>query len=81
MLKEACTGSLVLVLLFSICFNWFEVKLFSTADLKLFFFQSIRTKAEKTSDGKYYIINGSKIWISNGGIAEMFTVFAQVKCI
>ena len=28
-------------------------------------------------DGKNYILNGSKIWISNGGIAEVFTVFAK----
>jgi very long chain acyl-CoA dehydrogenase len=28
-------------------------------------------------DGKHYLLNGSKIWISNGGIAEVFTVFAQ----
>uniref|UniRef100_A0A0N5AJS3 Very long-chain specific acyl-CoA dehydrogenase, mitochondrial n=1 Tax=Syphacia muris TaxID=451379 RepID=A0A0N5AJS3_9BILA len=40
---------------------------------------SIRTRAEKTPDGKYYIINGAKIWISNGGIADIFTVFAQTQ--
>jgi len=28
-------------------------------------------------DGKNWILNGSKIWISNGGFAEIFTVFAQ----
>lgn len=28
-------------------------------------------------DGKHYILNGSKIWISNGGLAEVMTVFAQ----
>lgn len=28
-------------------------------------------------DGKHFILNGSKIWISNGGIAEIMTVFAQ----
>ncbi|VDD87618.1 unnamed protein product [Enterobius vermicularis] len=38
---------------------------------------SIRTRAEKTPDGKHYVINGSKIWISNGAIADVFTVFAQ----
>lgn len=38
---------------------------------------SIKTKAELSPDGKHYILNGSKIWISNGGIAEIFTVFAQ----
>ena len=38
---------------------------------------SIRTRAELGPDGKTWILNGSKIWISNGGIAEVFTVFAQ----
>lgn len=27
--------------------------------------------------GDHYVLNGSKIWISNGGIAEIMTVFAQ----
>lgn len=40
---------------------------------------SIRSKAVLSPDGKYYILNGQKIWISNGGIAEIFTVFAQVR--
>ncbi|CAD6996967.1 very long-chain specific acyl-CoA dehydrogenase, mitochondrial [Ceratitis capitata] len=40
---------------------------------------SIRTRAVKSDDGKYYIINGSKIWISNGGIADIMTVFAQTE--
>lgn len=31
-----------------------------------------------SEDGKHYILNGSKIWISNGGWAEIMTVFAQV---
>lgn len=38
---------------------------------------SIKTRAELGPDGKTWILNGSKIWISNGGIAEVFTVFAQ----
>ena len=38
---------------------------------------SIRTKAELSPDGKHYIMNGAKIWISNGGIADLFTVFAK----
>ncbi|GBP48510.1 Very long-chain specific acyl-CoA dehydrogenase, mitochondrial [Eumeta japonica] len=38
---------------------------------------SIKTRAELAPDGKHYILNGSKIWISNGGIAEIMTVFAQ----
>ncbi|CAF0916094.1 unnamed protein product [Didymodactylos carnosus] len=42
---------------------------------------SIKTKAELSSDGKYYVLNGSKIWISNAGIAEIFTVFAQTPVV
>lgn len=36
-----------------------------------------RTRAVLSPDGKHYIMNGSKIWISNGGLAEVMTVFAQ----
>ncbi|CAD6192164.1 unnamed protein product [Caenorhabditis auriculariae] len=39
---------------------------------------SIRTRAELSADGKHYILNGGKIWISNGGFADVFTVFAQL---
>ena len=45
----------------------------------LFSLQSIKTRAVLSDDGKHYIMNGSKIWISNGGLAEIFTVFAQVS--
>ncbi|XP_071798601.1 very long-chain specific acyl-CoA dehydrogenase, mitochondrial-like [Asterias amurensis] len=38
---------------------------------------SIRTRAVLSDDGKHFILNGSKLWISNGGFAEVFTVFAQ----
>lgn len=38
---------------------------------------SIRSRAVKSECGKYYILNGSKIYITNGGFAEIFTVFAQ----
>ena len=38
---------------------------------------SIRSRAIKSADGSHYILNGSKIWISNGGVAEIMTVFAQ----
>lgn len=38
---------------------------------------SIRSRAVLSDDGKHYVLNGSKIWISNGGLAEIFTVFAQ----
>ena len=37
---------------------------------------SIKTRAEPMPDGSWKM-NGSKIWISNGGIAEVFTVFAK----
>ncbi|KAM7359249.1 very long-chain specific acyl-CoA dehydrogenase, mitochondrial-like [Cochliomyia hominivorax] len=42
---------------------------------------SIKCKAVKSADGKHYILNGSKIWISNGGIADIFTVFAQTEVV
>merc|ERR1719461_1168000 len=42
---------------------------------------SIKTRAELSPDGKHYILNGSKIWISNGGIAEIFTVFAKTPVV
>ncbi|KAI1719984.1 acyl-CoA dehydrogenase, middle domain-containing protein [Ditylenchus destructor] len=38
---------------------------------------SIRSRAEKSECGKFYVIHGGKIWISNGGFADIFTVFAQ----
>ncbi|XP_053611568.1 very long-chain specific acyl-CoA dehydrogenase, mitochondrial [Plodia interpunctella] len=38
---------------------------------------SIKTRAVLSPDGQHFILNGSKIWISNGGIAEIMTVFAQ----
>lgn len=40
---------------------------------------SITTRAELTEDGKSYILNGSKIWITNGGFANVFTVFARTS--
>ena len=36
---------------------------------------AIKTRAVK--DGDYYVINGSKLWITNGGFASFFTVFAK----
>ncbi|KAL3094184.1 hypothetical protein niasHT_028273 [Heterodera trifolii] len=38
---------------------------------------SIRTRAEKSACGKFYTLNGGKIWINNGGFADVFTVFAK----
>merc|ERR1719471_2857127 len=42
---------------------------------------SIKTRAVPSEDGKTWILNGSKIWISNGGIAEIFTVFAKTPVV
>jgi len=39
---------------------------------------SLRTKATLSSDGKHYILNGTKMWISNAAWADLFTVFAKV---
>ena len=39
---------------------------------------SVKSRAVKSADGSHYILNGSKIWISNGGLADIMTVFAQV---
>lgn len=38
---------------------------------------SIRSSAVPSPCGKYYTLNGSKLWISNGGLADIFTVFAK----
>lgn len=37
-----------------------------------------KTKAKLSEDGKHYIINGQKMWITNGGFADVFTVFAKI---
>ncbi len=39
----------------------------------------VKTTAELSEDGKYYILNGRKQWITNGGFADVFTVFAKIK--
>ena len=36
------------------------------------------TKAVLSEDGKHYILNGQKMWITNGGFAEILTVFAKI---
>ena len=38
---------------------------------------SIQCRAVLSPDGSHYVLNGSKCWISNGGIADLFTVFAR----
>lgn len=40
---------------------------------------SIQSRATLSPDGKHYILNGNKIWISNGGWADVFTVFARTN--
>lgn len=37
-----------------------------------------KAKAELSDDGKHYIINGQKMWISNAGFASILTVFARI---
>ena len=37
-----------------------------------------KTKAELSADGKHYILNGQKMWITNAGFAKIFIVFAQI---
>jgi alkylation response protein AidB-like acyl-CoA dehydrogenase len=38
-----------------------------------------KTSATLTDDGKHYLINGQKMWISNAGFAEIFIVFARIE--
>ena len=37
-----------------------------------------KTKAVLSEDGKHYILNGQKMWITNGGFAHLYTVFAKI---
>ncbi len=37
-----------------------------------------RTRAVLSGDGSHYILNGEKMWITNGGFADLFTVFAKI---
>ena len=37
-----------------------------------------KTTAKLTADGKYYLLNGQKCWITNGGFADVYTVFAKI---
>jgi acyl-CoA dehydrogenase family protein 9 len=39
----------------------------------------IKTRAELSADGSHYVLNGAKIWITNGGFADVFTVFARTS--
>jgi alkylation response protein AidB-like acyl-CoA dehydrogenase len=38
-----------------------------------------KTKAVLSEDGKHYILNGDKMWITNGGVADLFIVFAKIE--
>jgi len=40
--------------------------------------QNLLTRAELNKEGTHYILNGQKMWITNGGFADLFTVFAKV---
>jgi alkylation response protein AidB-like acyl-CoA dehydrogenase len=37
-----------------------------------------RTRADLSADGTHYLLNGQKMWITNGGAADLFTVFAKI---
>jgi alkylation response protein AidB-like acyl-CoA dehydrogenase len=37
-----------------------------------------KTRADLSPDGKYYILNGQKMWITNGGAADLYTIFAKI---
>lgn len=39
---------------------------------------NIRTRATLTPDGRHYLLNGEKMWITNCGIADLYTVFAKI---
>jgi alkylation response protein AidB-like acyl-CoA dehydrogenase len=41
--------------------------------------QNSLTRAELTPDGAHYILNGQKMWITNGGFADVYIVFAKVN--
>lgn len=38
-----------------------------------------RTKAKLNAEGTHYLINGQKMWITNGGFADVFIVFAKIE--
>ncbi len=39
---------------------------------------NIRTRAALSPDGAHYILNGEKQWITNGGTADLYTIFAKI---
>lgn len=40
---------------------------------------NIRTQARLSPNGKHYVLNGEKMWISNAGFADLFIVFAKIN--
>ncbi|SDE70131.1 Acyl-CoA dehydrogenase [Dyadobacter soli] len=38
-----------------------------------------KTKAKLSADGQHYVVNGQKMWITNGGFADVFIVFAKIE--
>ncbi|MFW6067755.1 MAG: acyl-CoA dehydrogenase family protein [Myxococcota bacterium] len=40
---------------------------------------AVTTRAELTLDGEGYLVNGHKIWVTNGGLADLFTVVARTS--
>ena len=39
---------------------------------------AIKTRADLSPDGKHFVLNGQKMWITNGGKADFYTIFAKV---
>jgi butyryl-CoA dehydrogenase len=39
---------------------------------------NIRTRATLTEDGRHYLLNGEKMWITNAAIADLYTIFAKI---
>lgn len=39
---------------------------------------NIRTRAVLSEDGQHYVLNGEKMWITNAGISDLFTIFAKI---
>ena len=50
-----------------------------TEDGKGYILNAVSTQATKTEDGKGYILNGTKCFITNGALAEVFVVFANTR--
>ncbi len=38
---------------------------------------AIQTRADRAPDGDGYVLQGTKLWVTNGGVADLFTVFAR----